>query len=599
VDSGGTGHPLQNAGLVGTVQVSQIISRISGHLTFTYLSGGLPVTLTTGAVTTVWADYGRNVYYEVMLGHQVLGQTFNSMISVGSPGESGGTPWCGNFSEFVSPELPGDAGFSPGSNGAGEPNPWTNYCSLQGKAAVHLRLKFDAKYFASGLPQISFLGRGKNDIYDPRLGDLTGIGTATLDSPGAGGYHFGDVLIPAGGASGALTLTGVDGSGNPTSWMVTQTGSGYALATGAAAPGGHGSGATFNITRLVGIQSGVSTASIASGGGGINWRVGDITQLSGGTGCFIRITSVSSGVVTGFIRLNSGRGYNSGIVGTTGGNAGQQLMISITVTPESSAVYSENTALVIADFLADPIWGYGARYLPPGGAPNSINTTALTAAANICDTATSLNNGGAEPLWAANGKFDLSMRRGDILKNLLTACAGRFSYVDGQYTIFPAVWTGSGAPSFDLMANAAGSVRWKGISIRDLFNGVKGTYISPDNKWQSTDFPPYAQDGLHGYFGPAQYAGDINLEADGGERRWFDVHLPFTISCRQAQQTAKVELLRRRQFDTATFVLNMQGYQFVPLDVFLGTHSYLGWSGKVLEVQAVRFRAEKQTINAE
>jgi len=256
----------------------------------------------------------------------------------------------------------------------------------------------------------------------------------------------------------------------------------------------------------------------------------------------------------------------------------------------SSTGYSENAALCIADFLHNSTWGFKAPY------GSEIPATELGAAADVCDQAVTLAKGGSEPRYTCNGQFELTMRRGEVLQNLLTSCAGRLTYTGGKFVIQPAAWYGSSPTAVDFMAIAAGPFRWRPtVSIRDLFNGVKGTYISPSNKWQSTDFPAYAQDTAHGYHGSSMYGGDINLAADGGDRRWLDIQLPFTISASMAQRIAKIELLRRRFWGTGTFALNMAGYQFAPLDIVAGTVSLLGWSGKLLEISAARFRADKQS----
>src|ERR1700722_15563839 len=504
--------------LNGTFQVSEIISQVigsPGSIIFTVLNGGKPAdVVNAGQVKTNWVNYGRNVYMEVLLGNQLLGQTFNGM--------GFGTPWQGDSSSLgsvnlVSPETPRQAGNSPGQS-SGSPNPWTLFCSMQGKSAFFLRMQSDAKYFSAGTPQISCHIHGKDDIYDPRLGPCTGIGTATLQSKGSGNYQANDVLTLGGGSGGQVTLTNVDGSGNPTSWVVTNVGTGYAIANGLAATGGHGSGAQFNVTRLTGAE-----------------------------GC---------------------------------------------------NVYTENAALCIADFLSNPVWGYGATYYNSASSAtpfNAIDITALIAAANTYDEPVDLASGGTEPRYSCNGQFELTMDRGQILQNMLTSCAGRLLYVGGLYSIQPGSWYGASPAQVNLIDIAGGPFNWKPtVSIRDLFNGCKGTYISPDNKWQMTDFPYYAQDSLHGYDGPLQYGGDINLAADGGVRRWHDIHLPFTISASMAQRIAKIELLRRRNFGTGTFALNMAGIQFVPLDISAATVPFLGWNDYALEVAAVRFRSEKQ-----
>jgi hypothetical protein len=413
--------------LNGVFQVAQIISRVpsggTNILTFTFLSGGdAAIVLSAGYCRTRWADYGRNVYIEPLLGDQELGDTFIGMTA--------GTPWQGT-GKLCTPASPQNAG------GTAAPNPWTQFCSLQGKTAVFLRLKYDPKYFVAGLPQISFHLRGKNDIFDPR------------SSPADSGY-------------------------------------------------------------------------------------------------------------------------------------------------------TENAALAIADFLSNPTWGFQAEY------GSEIPLAALIASANECDEAVALARGGTEPRYACNGQFDLSARRGEVLQNLLTSCAGRLTYVAGQFTIHPGAWAGPGSPPWqvDLTALATGPYRWRAATpIRDSFNGVKGTHISPSNKWQGTDFPAYAQDTRHGYSGPEEYGGDILLAADGGERRWLELHLPFTISSATAQRIAKIELLRRRgragtmvddiptagHGGTGTFPLSLAGYQFAPLDVFEATVAFLGFAGKLLEVAAVRF----------
>jgi hypothetical protein len=644
--------------LQGTYVVEQIISRVPGaSLTFTVLSGGKNVTVPNGTytnagyVTTVYPAWGRNVYVEYLRGNQTLGQTFNGLI--------GGTPFLGT-SGFVNPNLPSSIG--PGIP-AGGINPWTNYCSLQGIATVFLRLYFDPNYFSAGLPQISFLLHGKNDIYDPRLGDCTGVRSVTLYNAGSGGYKFGDVVnLTTTGVQCEVTITGVDGSGNPTSWQVTQTGYGYTLNQISSTSGGSGSGAQFYITGLCGVSSGVASVTIATGGQSYNLY--DILEIGGyyvsgwtylgpaaspgivnaGSLGIVMVTGVGAGgSVTSVSLLQGGGGYNIGdgyatvIVGNQvsgtvitaaynyayGSGTGCTLNVVTITGPYSSSTYSENAALCIADFMNNPIWGYNAQYVVESSTPapyNDIGIAALTTAANVCDQQVELAQSVGSPavfetedMYDCNGHFDLSLRRGDILQNLLTSCAGRLLYIGGIYSIQPAYWAPVGFPSgnpvvaaiptvsFNFFTAAAGKPTWKlNVKIRDLFNAVKGTYINPSNKWEASDFPYYAQDSLHNYSGPSQYGGDINLAVDLGQRRFKDIHLPFTISASMAQRIAKIELLRGRNqgaygIRTGTFPCNMSAYQLVTLDVVDATFPFLGWTGsKLLEVVNMRFKAESR-----
>ena len=247
--------------------------------------------------------------------------------------------------------------------------------------------------------------------------------------------------------------------------------------------------------------------------------------------------------------------------------------------------YTENSALCIADYLSNTTFGLKAAY------GTEIPAALLNAQANICDEAVTLANGGTEKRYTTNGTFQLTIRRGEVLQNLLTSCGGRISYSGGQFILRVAAWPGSSA-AITGTALFAGSFRWKTApQVRDLYNGVKGTFVSPSNRWQASDFPPYAQDVRHGY------ASDANLTADGGDRRWLDIQLPFTISVSTAQRLAKIELLRRRQLGTGTFVLNMAGYQLAALDVISLSLAYLGWSSKLLEIQAHRFKLDRQELD--
>jgi hypothetical protein len=310
--------------------------------------------------------------------------------------------------------------------------------------------------------------------------------------------------------------------------------------------------------------------------------------------------------------------------------------------PRGPVGYTENAALCIADYLMNTTYGFAATY------QTEVPTAPLITAANHCDEAVPLADGSTEPRYSCNGHFDLSLGRGRILQNLLTSCAGKITYSAGQWIIWPGVWYGATPYPAPTMGQMAGPMRWKPtVSLRDLYNGVKGMYVSPDNDWQPGDIPPYAQDSTHGYtLGPPvsglsswsstfnylsgdqttydgygyvaltnsigqepdtspsaweQHYQDINLSQDLNIRRWLDIQLPFTISSSMAQRICKIELLRRRQFGTGTLSFNLAGYAMAVLDVIQVTIPFFGWGNspnppKTLEVTALRFTSTEQTV---
>lgn len=147
--------------LNGTFQVAQILAQSSpGYTTtFTYLCGGSASAVTgQGQAVTNWAPTGLNAYVEYMgtSTPQTLGQTFCGLQY--------GTPWQGT-SNLVNLASVHQAGGTDQTNQPG--GIWNSNCSLVGFTAVFLRLT-NSSFFRNGtLPSISFLVKGKSNIYNP------------------------------------------------------------------------------------------------------------------------------------------------------------------------------------------------------------------------------------------------------------------------------------------------------------------------------------------------------------------------------------------------------------------------------------------------
>jgi hypothetical protein len=559
--------------------------------TLSYLCGGaqLASIADSGVVKTMWPNYGAKVHMEVLLGNHTA--TFPGMIN--------GTPYDGDLSQ--TPVL--------NSN-----NPWTASCMLLGKTSAFLRLHYSAEIFANGLPTFGFRVRGRTGIYDPRAGAPGAPSTTTLARPTtllngwgnnaqAGPYELGQSQATNWGLNNDTTHpystpdNAVDGNLTSSASCVVYhdhhyTGCIWSFAT--LTP------QALFLNVLSEIPMTASNAPVTLRSSGI-WY-----SLDGGTTYteLYNLVSHPRGYDSvalpptqdlGLVRVMAFSDSHDDMshivydinVATTSMEAG-----STVASP--TAGYTENAALCIADYLANPVWGFSAAY------GTEIPLPQLIAAANICDEAVPLAEGGTEPRYAMNGQFNLEMKRGEALQNMLTSCAGRLTFSAGQFVIWPAAWYGATPLALDALQQAAGPFKWKQkLAIRDLYNGVKGTFVSPVNNWEASDIPPYAQDFDHGYASgsPLYPFGDANLAADGGVRRWLDIQLPFTISVACAQRLCKIELLRRRQQGTGTFVFNMTMYQATALDVLAVNLSLLGWSEKLLEVSAHRFTMTKQQID--
>ncbi len=251
---------------------------------------------------------------------------------------------------------------------------------------------------------------------------------------------------------------------------------------------------------------------------------------------------------------------------------------------DGSYGFKNNPALCIADFLCLPATQGGFGLTMGTDVPNAP----LVAAANICDEVVALAGGGGTARYTCDTFFQLNNTRGAILKDMLTSCAGRITYQGGQYSIAPGAWV---SPTLQLSdADLVGPIKLKPrLSIRDTCNGVKGTYVSPENNYQQADVPPYMQDADHGY------VADPWLAEDHGERIFKEANFPCTNSSAVAQRLAKIALLRTRYQMRLTIQCNLKAYQAVALDVIQLTHPRYTWVNKSFEVLASRFPVDKST----
>ena len=225
--------------------------------------------------------------------------------------------------------------------------------------------------------------------------------------------------------------------------------------------------------------------------------------------------------------------------------------------------FLKNAALAIVDYLLEPAISMGADY------ETEVDETRLITAANVCDEAVTLKAGGSEPRYEVNGIFEASDRLGEVLEQMMFAMAGSVTFISGKWQVYAGAWR---APSITLTeADMVEPLRIRSrISRRELFNGVKGTAISPANNWQATDFN--AVPGL------------AFLAEDGNERVWHDVFYGFITSNPTAQRVSKIFLERARRQMTVEIATKLSGYQFAPPDIMQLTNARLGWTAKTFEI---------------
>ena len=235
--------------------------------------------------------------------------------------------------------------------------------------------------------------------------------------------------------------------------------------------------------------------------------------------------------------------------------------------------WSNNWALCVLDYLrAD--FGLSA-------ALDEIDLGSFIAAANISDEPVeidTLSPAGTQPRYRCDGVVDLETTPIEIMEQLLSAGAGALSYSQGRYHLFAGAYM---APTVTLTADdLAGPIEvHTRVERRNLFNAVRGTFVSPEDDYQPTDFAPREN--------------ALFETEDGGQQIFRDIELPFTQDGIRAQRIAEIHLRKSRQGITLRFPAKLKALDLAVFDTVAVTlddsGADLGWTAKVFRVMAWSF----------
>jgi hypothetical protein len=191
--------------------------------------------------------------------------------------------------------------------------------------------------------------------------------------------------------------------------------------------------------------------------------------------------------------------------------------------------WSNNPALCVLDYLTGTANGEPVGI---GADMTEIDIDTFVSAASICDEQVTIKAGGTHARYTCDGVVTMDASPAAVMEQLLTCCGGALIYAGGKYRLF----VGASTPvSRTLTADILrGDVSYRPYaSKRDSSNGVKGTYIDPLNAYEASDFPAQSV---------AAY-----VTEDGGEERWLDLALPYTLDGVRAQRLARQFLERNRR----------------------------------------------------
>ena len=487
---------------------------------------------------------------------------------------------------------------------------WTTNHKQTGHAKLYIQFTANNDLFATGLPNISCVVRGKK-VYDPRT-------TLTAWSDNAA-LCLRDYLADAKRGFGAVASEINDVSfiaaANICDERVTFAGRSDTFALQSWSPAKpiveiNTSGPLIFLTNTIYRYfitfvkgSGETTAgSISEGVGKTTIGVANNTTVKS-----IKLSSIAVGPVgtTGrriyrktYDNNNGGRGGGGEIyidtrfVGTLNDNASTEFEDltghsgGVVSNPPSISTYnqSDEATLTNGTYLAtgDACTVSSTGSLPPGLTPattyywirhtpyqGAFASTLANAMANIPINITGIGTGThtlsvvSEARYRCNGTYDLNQQKKDVLLQLLSATGGTCPYVGGKFSLNVAAWRSPTATLTIDDLDGPISVVTR-LSRRDVFNGVKGVYSNPSNLWQPTDFPAVTN---------AMY-----LAEDNNERNWLDKDFPFTTSYAAVQRLAKIDLEQIRQQISTVWPCKLSALVHQVGDVVRLTNARFGWS---------------------
>ena len=222
-----------------------------------------------------------------------------------------------------------------------------------------------------------------------------------------------------------------------------------------------------------------------------------------------------------------------------------------------TTVYSNNAALVIADFLVEYM-GFTKERLITSGHGNFIS------AANLCGEAVENPDGGFNARYEINAIFRLDQKPADVLHDMLASCGGILVRIGGKVGLLPAAYYGVSTVTIT-ESDLAGDVSIQPEqAYSDAINTIKGTFVDADQGYVETDFPPIV---------------DVSARSRDGAELSDDLKLPFVTNAYQAQRLADIQLKRSLAGGAVDLSLNLRGlncYEGRVVEVNLPTIGLIG-----------------------
>jgi hypothetical protein len=233
--------------------------------------------------------------------------------------------------------------------------------------------------------------------------------------------------------------------------------------------------------------------------------------------------------------------------------------------------WSENPALCIYDYLKDPKYGLN---------DNTVNEAQVIASANVCDQLVTIDTGVDQTRYALSGFISTGDTIKANLEKMLSSMFGKLVCSGGELFVNAGYYTSPVLDIDESLLVGAVSLQTK-TSRRNVYNAVKGTFLSEEENYIFADYPSIKSD---------------TYSTEDGEPLYLDLPLPCTTNNVRAQRLAKLSLNKSRQQRSLSIPVNLAGLKVRAGDVIRFTSERLGISNAEYEVIDFEFEYSDQLI---
>lgn len=288
--------------------------------------------------------------------------------------------------------------------------------------------------------------------------------------------------------------------------------------------------------------------------------------------------------------------YGAGTVTVTNGSptvTGSGTLFLANVLPgDQFDVSGDGTWARVQTVDSDTQLTLAANYVGGSGggkaykASSEMDEAGAVVAQDICDENVTLAAGGTEKRYEANGQLTQADRAGAIVEAFRTALAGDLIQSGGKWLIKAGAYE---APTVtldddDLFAPADVVLRRRRTQV---FNRVRGTFRSPDHRWQKTDLPAFSEASF--------------VTEDDGEDIDTSVNFRLTTSFAACQRIMKIMLRRARQQEQVTLLAKTKALRLRAGDPVGVTNATVPWTTKPFRIERLtaRLRSADEGVGME